>query len=151
MGLQVRVLHGLGRGCWRDTHGITRAVAYPHPVRVFTHSMLGVHVVVEGEALAAFFICFFSCLGLVVSGDMKLAGNLESEVGTQSWWGPSCGCNIDLGPNLRKEAQLWTSNFAKLGSKSICQSSEVNIIILSRKFVDLTMNMISDEICCPHE
>ena len=36
--------------------------------------------------------------------DPKLAGNLESEVGTQSWWGPSCGCDIDLGPNLRKEA-----------------------------------------------
>ena len=46
----------------------------------------------------------------------KLAGNLESKVGIQSGWGPSCGCNINLGPNLRKEAQLQTSNFAKLGS-----------------------------------
>ena len=83
----------------------------------FTHSMLGARVVVGGEASAAFFVCFFSRLGLVMSGDLKLAGNLESEVGTRSWWGPSCGCDVDLGPNLRKEAQLRTSNFAKLGSK----------------------------------
>ena len=32
---------------------------------------------------------------------------------------------------------------------SICWSSEVNVVILSRKFVDLMMNMVSDKICHP--
>ena len=88
----------------------------PCPVRVFHPFNLGAHVVAGGEASAAFFVSFFSCLG-VMSGNLKLVGNLESEVGTQSCWGPSCGCDVNLGPNLRKEAQLKTSNFAKLGSK----------------------------------
>jgi hypothetical protein len=26
--LQVKVRHGLGMGCWCDTHGFTRAIAY---------------------------------------------------------------------------------------------------------------------------
>ena len=92
------------------------------------HSILLGATILCNSLFVAFFVCFSGgvrekdgMIGEIIDEGPHpvrvFQGNLESKVGTQSWWGPSCGCNIDLGPNLRKEAQLQTSNFAKLGSK----------------------------------